>query len=472
MSTKRKGRKETKQEPPTQYRVIDPVSLANLENIHTRKGKYPTVPPPFGQPTWEDVKREKEERLRKAKRERSLSTPLESISTDAMDTEEAQEFSKEIAAKAAEKKLRKQRYAEYQLKRQQTTRYDLPRPGSIPVPQLEKPKEKKEPRPQSVLSNFGTPNYEEISTYRQRPPSRSRSVSAAPLESNEEKESQGARPKIPSSNVSAFQDYTSDMMRALNNPWVPKERKTTTPSCTTVAPLVYLSPHGTPVEGQPMEMKGKRGQNGINMSALDNTELIPENMSQIKNPTSPTKFTERLQNGEALGVELQGISLLKTLVFDAQEEGNLEPDFYMPDGKGSKLSETHSMYTAEKTPEDNPGVLVRLDNLRKKYGTSIYLLDKRSGHLYVTGIDSYKRIEEKGLLYPSESMILAGALDRDRSEFQPSIQVSKIQATPAAESTRIPLRTSTDKREVSNQKELLIQNYYWTWNRLGNMKKN
>ena len=120
MSTKRKGRKETKEEPPTQYRVIDPVSLANLENIHTRKGKYPTVPP-FGQPTWEDVKREKEERLRKAIRERSLSTPLESTSTDAMDTEEAQEFSKEIAAKAAEKELRKQRYTEYQLKRQQTT---------------------------------------------------------------------------------------------------------------------------------------------------------------------------------------------------------------------------------------------------------------------------------------------------------------------------------------------------------------
>ena len=48
-----------------------------------------------------------------------------------MDTEEAQEFSKEIAAKAAEKELRKQRYAGYQLKRQQTTKYDFPRPGSI-----------------------------------------------------------------------------------------------------------------------------------------------------------------------------------------------------------------------------------------------------------------------------------------------------------------------------------------------------
>ena len=85
--------------------------MADLENIHTRKGKYPTVPPPLGQPTLEDVKREKEERLRKARGERSLNTPLESTSTDAMDTEEAQEFSKEIAAKAAEKELRKQRYA-------------------------------------------------------------------------------------------------------------------------------------------------------------------------------------------------------------------------------------------------------------------------------------------------------------------------------------------------------------------------
>ena len=93
----------------------------------------------------------------------------------------------------------------------------------------------------------------------------------------------------------------------------------------------------------------------------------------------------------------------------------------MPDGKASKLSETHCMYTARKTSEDNPEVLVRLDNLTEKYGTSIYLLDKRSGHLYVTGIDSYKRIEEKALLYPSESMVLAGALDRERSEPQPSI---------------------------------------------------
>ena len=178
-------------------------------------------------------------------------------------------------------------------------------------------------------------------------------------------------------------------------------------------------------------------------------------MSQIKYPTSPTKITERLLNGAALKVEPQEINLLNTLGFDAQEEGELEPDFYMPDGKGSKLSESHYMYTAEKTPEDNPGVLVNLDNLERKYGTSIYLLDKRSGHLYVTGTDGCKKIKEKGLLYPSELIILAGTLNKDRGEPQPSIQVSKIQATPMAESTKLPLRTSTDKKEASNKKEPL-----------------
>ena len=266
----------------------------------------------------------------------------------------------------------------------------------------------------SAQSNFDTPNYEEISMYNKRPPSRSRSVSVTPLEPTKEKKTQGARPKIPSSNVSAFQDYTFGMMRALNNPWVPKGRKTTTPSWTKVAPLVYLSSHGTPVEGQPMVMEDNRNQVGIDMSALDNTELVPENVSQIKNPTSPTKFTERLLNGADLKVKPQETNLLKTLGFDAQEGGELEPDFYMPDGKGSKLSESHCMYTTEKTPEDNPGVLVKLDNLGKKYGTFMYLLDKRSGYLCITETDGCKKIEEKGLLYPSISMILAGALNEDR----------------------------------------------------------
>ena len=157
MSAKRKGKRETKLESPTQYKVVDPISLTDLEHMHTRRGKYPTRPPPFGQPTWEEAKREKGEKLKKLRKERSPSTPLETTSTEAMDTEEAQEFGKEIVAKATQRELKKQEYIRYQQRRPQAVEYDFPKPGTIPVPQFEKLREKREARPQSVLSNFEVP---------------------------------------------------------------------------------------------------------------------------------------------------------------------------------------------------------------------------------------------------------------------------------------------------------------------------
>ena len=64
--------------------------MVDLENIHLRKGKlYPSKPPLQSLKTWEEVRREKEERILRARRERALSTPLETTYTDAMDREEA-----------------------------------------------------------------------------------------------------------------------------------------------------------------------------------------------------------------------------------------------------------------------------------------------------------------------------------------------------------------------------------------------
>ena len=89
---------------------------------------------------------------------------------------------------------------------------------------------------------------------------------------------------------------------------------------------------------------------------------------------------------------------------------------------------------------------------------SMYLMDRKSGHLYTTGIEGYKQIDEKGLLYLSESMIVAGALEENRGEPMPFMQDSKIQGTPTGESTRVPLKTSTGKREAKEQKGPLTPN--------------
>ena len=456
MATREKGRKKTKQEAPQeasqQFKVTDPISMADLENIHMRKGKYPSRPPPFGPKTWELTRKEKEERVSKERRERPLSTPLGTTSTDAMDTEEAQEFSKEITEKVIERELKKQKYEQYQ-QAKQTSNYQVPKSITIPVPDLSKPRQEKESRPTSVLSNFDVPLYEELMGPKERQ-SIKHSMSVTPGLSGM-KSGEGVRPKDSFNRMSAFQDYTSKMMSALNNPWKPRSRKTATPTWSAVPPLVYVSAAGTPVSDT--QSKGETGEKYVPMifSAVDKTVLTPQGRQEIEGVASPVKFTEALQNGDALKVNPQGGALMEALGFGPDKVEENDPDFYMPDGQGKRLSETYQMFTNEQTPEGNPGVIVKLTNLVKKYGSPFYLMDKKSGHLYVLHEKGYKQIEEKGLLYPSESMIIAGALDENRGNPFVITQTSRLPETPAEESTRVPLKTSTDKREGKEKKEPL-----------------
>ena len=425
--------------------------MADLENIHTRRGKYPSRPPPFGPKTWEMAQKEKEERVLREKRKRPLSTPLGTTSTDAMDTEEVQEFSKEIAEKAMERELKKQKYEQYQ-RIKQTSNYQVPKSITIPVRDLDKPRQEKEGRPTSVLSNLDVPLYEEVLGPKEVQPIR-RSMSVTPGLTGM-KCGEGMRPKDSSNRVSAFQGYTSAMMSALNNPWKPRNKRTATPTWTAVPPLVYLSASGTPVGNTQTKKESDERYVPMNFSAVDKTVLTPQGRQETKGMASPIKFTEALQNGDALKINPQGGSLMEALGFGLEEVEEKDPDFYMPDGQGKKLSESFQMFTNEQTPEGNPGVIVKLSNLVKKYGTSIYLMNRKSGHLYVLDEKGYKQIEEKGLLFPSESMIIAGALDENRSNPFVMTQSSKLPETPMAESTRVPLNTSTDKREVKEKKEL------------------
>ena len=165
MSVREKGRKKIKQETSTQYKVTYLISMADLEHIHLRKGRsYPSKPPPLNTKTWEDVRREKEERILKARRERALSTPLETTSTDAMDIKEAQEISKQIVEKATERELRKQTYAQYQ-RTKQTADYKVPKTDPIPVPDLTKPKQKRRashPQHYQILMYLNMKRYQDM----------------------------------------------------------------------------------------------------------------------------------------------------------------------------------------------------------------------------------------------------------------------------------------------------------------------
>ena len=225
-----------------------------------------------------------------------------------------------------------------------------------------------------------------------------------------------------------------------------------------VPPLVYVSAAGTPVGDIQPNKEASERYVPMNFSAVDKTILTPQGRPEMGGVTSPVKFTEALQNGDALKVNPQGGALMEALGFGPQKVEEHDPDFYMPDGQGKRLSESYQMFTNEQTPEGNPGVIVKLTNLVKKYGTPFYLMDRRSGHLYVLYEEGYKWIEEKGLLYPSESMIMAGALDENRGNPFVNTQGSSLPEMPMAESTRVPSKTPTDKRGVEEKKEPLTPN--------------
>ena len=233
-----------------------------------------------------------------------------------MDTEEAQEISKEIAEKAAERELRKQKYTQYQ-KTKQTLGYKVPRANPIPVPDLTKPKQKTEGWPPSPLSNFDVPQYEEILGYNNQWQLGMQSASATPRMPDKKGQIGKDKPKIPPGNISALQDYMPTMMSALNNPWKPLSKGTTTPSWTMVPPLVFLSTPGTPISRPHTRGGLEEEQVTMNFSAVDKTILVPECREGAESAASPIKFTEELQNVAALKIKPQGGSLHRTLGFDA-----------------------------------------------------------------------------------------------------------------------------------------------------------
>ena len=158
--------------------------------------------------------------------------------------------------------------------------------------------------------------------------------------------------------------------------------------------------------------------------------------TQIGEVTTPlTQFTQNIMGTLVITVTPKAKTMqTKT----STQQMPIQPDFYLPDGKGSRLSEVHQIKTTEKSPEGHPAVLIVLENLKAKYNTKYFLLDKYSGYLYATGGEaiSSEPIEEKGWIYPTEcTKLIAGALDEFRLTPYHTLQASTIKGTPVAEST-------------------------------------
>ena len=249
------------------------------------------------------------------------------------------------------------------------------------------------------------------------------------------KDQAGGKVKIPSTPTTAFVQYTTEELDQLDHPQHPQTRGQEDEQYPTVPSLVYGITPQEPLAGMDQESR-KRDSPLLDqtvMRAGDKQDKFVLETDEVATPL--TQFTQNIMGTLVVTVKPK-IKTTQTKM--STQQMPLQPDFYLPDGKGSRLSEVHQIKTTEKSPEGHPAVLLTLENLRAKYNTKYFLLDRYSGYLYAAGGETISSdpIEEKGWIYPTESTKpIVSAPDELRLTPYHTLQVSTIKGTPEAEST-------------------------------------
>ena len=241
--------------------------------------------------------------------------------------------------------------------------------------------------------------------------------------------------KIPSTPTTAFVQYTTKELDQLDQPQHSHRKGQEGEQYPTVPPSVHgITPQG-PLAGMDQESE-KRDSPFLDQTVLragNKQDQFPTQTDEVITPL--TQLTQNIMGTAVVTVKPKAKTMqTKTSI----QQVPIQPDFYLPDGKGLRLSEVYQIKTAEKSPEGHPTVLLVLENLRAKYNTKYFLLDKYLGYLYATGGEtiSSEPIEEKGWIYPTESTKpIAGAPDEFRLTPYHTLQASTIKGTPVAEST-------------------------------------
>ena len=167
-----------------------------------------------------------------------------------------------------------------------------------------------------------------------------------------------------------------------------------------------------------------------------------------------TQFTQTIQ-GDTV-VTVPAVSLVTDRVKTVDTQKSIDPDFYLP--HGLRLSNTQQYKCTDLSPQGILAVIVKLPNLKDKYGVDLFLLDRKSGHFYVPNQNGiYSIIEEKGWIYPTESMMIdpvAGNLLISGNVTPQTLHLTGINPTPDAESIRDSIRYGP-KRPPKTVRELL-----------------
>ena len=175
------------------------------------------------------------------------------------------------------------------------------------------------------------------------------------------------------------------------------------------------------------------------LDVLDKQVAMSPGTQQTKGLSSSDNQTKRTQGKES-----------KTSI---QKEGY--PDLFLPVGENYRISDRFCGYSDSLSADNNPMVLVELNNLSYWYGTSIYEVDRVNGTMYDKFSVRYKIIPEKAMVIPQYQQTLV------EDEYRPTYEntlpgITNIatlvaKSTPVTQASQIPVISNVPERDIVEQ---------------------
>ena len=151
--------------------------------------------------------------------------------------------------------------------------------------------------------------------------------------------------KIPSTPTTAFIQYTTEELDQLDQPQQSHRKRQEGEQYPTVALLVYGITPQESLTGMDRE-SGKRDSPFLDQTVVRAGDKQDKFVLETDEMTTPlTQFTQNIMGTSVVTVKPKTRTTETKM---STQQKLIQPDFYLPDGKGSRLSEVHQIKTTEK----------------------------------------------------------------------------------------------------------------------------
>ena len=128
------------------------------------------------------------------------------------------------------------------------------------------------------------------------------------------------------------------------------------------------------------------------------------------------------------------------------------PDLFLPVRENYRISDRFRGYPDQMSTDNNPMVLVELDNLLVRYGTSTYAVDRINGTMYGKFSKGYRMIPKKATIIPQyQQTSMETGYPQTYENTLPGITDMSIpiaQSTPVTQASHIPVVGTTTGRDI------------------------